>query len=59
MPVLNDPVITEEIESNTVYTTVSSEPVSISKVRFTKKSETPVSRIGQVARFRLDHRKSF
>jgi len=58
--ILRAPALAEEVESNSVYTTVSSDPVSPTKVKFTKRTETPVSRIGQVARFRLavDNRSS-
>ncbi len=50
---VKDPLLAEEIISNTVQTIVDSEPVSTSKIKFIKRSENPASRIGQMARFRL------
>ena len=43
----------EPIESGTVETAVSSEPVSTTKVRFTKRSEVPQTEVGRVIRFSI------
>lgn len=41
------------LDSNTVETTISSEPVSSTKVRFTKRSEVPQTEIGRIIRFNI------
>jgi uncharacterized repeat protein (TIGR01451 family) len=43
----------EPIISDTVVTTVTAEPVSTSKVRFTKRSEVPQTEIGRIIRFSI------
>jgi uncharacterized repeat protein (TIGR01451 family) len=41
------------LHSNTVSTTVFSEPIITSLVRFSKKADTPQSEVGRIIRFRL------
>lgn len=43
----------EPVESNVVVTTVTSDPVSSGKVRFSKRAEVPQAEVGRVVRFRL------
>ena len=46
-------VLAETLLSNTVDTTVVSEPIVTSLVRFNKKASTPQSEVGRIIRFRL------
>jgi len=41
------------IDSNTVETFISSEPISTTKVRFTKRSEVPQTEVGRIIRFNI------
>jgi uncharacterized repeat protein (TIGR01451 family) len=41
------------LDSNTVETTISSEPVSSTNVRFSKRSEVPQTEIGRIIRFNI------
>lgn len=43
----------KKIISNTVSTDIFSEPIPISKVRFSKKSDIPQTEVGRIVRFRL------
>lgn len=43
----------EKIDSNTVLTEIQSEPIPISKVRFTKRAEVPQTEVGRIITFRL------
>ncbi len=43
----------KSVTSNTVYTTISSEPISITQVRFSKKAEIPQAEVGRIIRYQL------
>jgi uncharacterized repeat protein (TIGR01451 family) len=41
------------VDSNTVATDITSEPVSMTRVRFTKRSEVPQTEVGRIIRFNI------
>jgi uncharacterized repeat protein (TIGR01451 family) len=43
----------KSVTSNTVYTTISSEPISITQVRFSKRAEIPQAEVGRIIRYQL------
>jgi len=45
--------LAESINSNTVFTVVSSEPISLSQIKFSKKAEIPQADVGSIIRYRL------
>ncbi len=50
---LESAVLPEPLLSNSVSTTVVSDPIATAQVRFSKKADTPQSEVGRIIRFRL------